>query len=56
MWLFFSVPLIFIILGSFTWWVASPSRPKISEFGRMMVGAGLFCLCLSLGAHFFPHK
>jgi hypothetical protein len=56
MWLFFTIPLLFIIFGSVTWWAASPTKPKVSEFGRMMVGAGLFCLCLSLGAHYFPRR
>ena len=52
MWLFFSIPALFLILGLVIWVAAS--KPKVSEFGRLMVLAGLIGLCASLSGHYFP--
>ena len=54
MWIFFSIPLIFIILGILIWAIAS--KPRVLEFGSHMVLAGLIGLCFSLGQHYFPKK
>ena len=54
MWVFFSIPVIFIVLGLIIWWGAA--KPKVSEFGKLMVLAGLIGLCFSLGAHYFPRR
>lgn len=48
MWLYFSIPVIFIVLGLVIWVAAS--KPKVSEFGRLM----LIGLCYSLSGHYFP--
>ena len=52
MWLFFSIPVIFIILGLLIWLLAA--NPTVKECGRLTVQAGLICLCFSLGQHYFP--
>jgi len=54
MWLFFSIPVIFIIMGLVIWVAAA--KPKVSEFGKMAVFVGLFWLCSSLTTHYFPHR
>jgi len=52
MWLFFSIPAIFVILGILIWAVAS--KPRVLEFGGYLVLAGLIILCWSLSGHYFP--
>lgn len=52
MWLYFSIPVIFIVLGCIIWGVAS--KPKVAEFGRMAALAGLIGLFLTVGQHYFP--
>ena len=52
--LYFSIPVLFLVLGCIIWWAASPTKPKASEFGHIMVAVGLFWLCSALGAHYLP--
>ena len=52
MWLFFSIPIIFIVLGLLIWLLAA--NPTVKECGRLTVQAGLIGLVLSLGQHYFP--
>ena len=54
MWLFFSIPVIFVVVGIVIWAVAA--KPKVAEFGRLTVLAGLIGLCFSLSGHYFPHR
>jgi hypothetical protein len=54
MWLFFSIPVIFIILGCIIWVAAG--NAKVSTFGHDMMLAGLIGLCFSLSGHYFPHR
>ena len=52
MFVFFSIPVIFVILGLIIWVVAA--KPKVSEFGRLVMLAELIGLCWSLSGHYFP--
>jgi hypothetical protein len=52
MFVYFSIPMIFVILGLVIWVAAS--KPKVSEFGRLVLLAGLIGLCWSLSGHYFP--
>ena len=54
MWLFFSIPVIFILLGTLIWAVAT--NPIVKELGRLTAQAGLIGLCFSLSGHYFPHR
>ena len=54
MWLFFSIPVIFIILGVLVWVLAS--NPTVKEFGRLTAQAGLIGLVFSLSGHYFPRR
>lgn len=56
MWLYFSISVIFIILGAILWSWSPATKPKLSEFGKMAVFVGLFWLCSSLTTHYFPHR
>jgi hypothetical protein len=52
MWLFFSIPVIFIVVGCIVW--AAAAKPKVAEFGRLTAQAGLIGLCWSLAGHYSP--
>ena len=52
MFVFFSIPVIFVVLGLVIWVAAA--KPKVSEFGRLVTLAGLIGLVFSLGQHYFP--
>jgi hypothetical protein len=54
MWLFFSIPVIFILGGGILWTWSPTTKPKLSEFGKMLVFVGAFWLCWSLTSHYFP--
>ena len=54
MWLFFSIPVLFILLGTLVWAVAV--NPIVKELGRLTAQAGLIGLCFSLSGHYFPHR
>jgi hypothetical protein len=54
MWLYFSIPVIFIVLGTLIWLLAANATLK--EIGKMTVQAGLIGLCFSLSGHYFPRK
>ena len=54
MWLFFSIPVLFILLGVLVWTFAA--HPTVKELGRLTAQAGLIGLCLTLGQHYFPHR
>lgn len=42
------LPLLFILLGMLLW---SFTKDKLSEFGRLMVLAGLIVTCMQLAGH-----
>jgi len=52
MFVFFSIPALFVVLGLVIWVAAA--KPKVSEFGRLVMLAGLIGLVFSLSGHFFP--
>ena len=52
MWVFFTVPVLFIILGLLIWVLAA--NPTLKECGRLTVQAGLIGLCFALSGHYFP--
>jgi len=54
MFVFFSIPIIFVVLGLVIWVAAS--KPKVADFGRLVMLAGLIGLCASLGQHYFPKR
>jgi succinate-acetate transporter protein len=54
MWLFFSIPVIFIVLGVLIWLLAA--NPTVKELGWLTAQAGLIGLCFSLSGHYFPHR
>ncbi len=54
MFVYFSIPVIFVVLGLIIWVAAA--KPKVSEFGRLMMLAGPIGLCFSLSGHYFPHR
>jgi hypothetical protein len=54
MWLFVSIPAIFAIFGALVYSLAPATKPKLVEFGHVTMAVGLFWLCWSLTAHYFP--
>jgi hypothetical protein len=54
MWFFFSIPIVFILIGTLVWAVAA--NPVVKETGRLVAQAGWIGLCLMLSGHYFPHR
>ena len=52
MFVFFSIPVLFIVLGLVVWVAAA--NPTAKEFGRLTLQAGLIGLVFSLSGHYFP--
>lgn len=52
MWVFFTVPVLFIILGVLIWVISA--NPTVKELGRLTAQAGLIGLVFSLSGHYFP--
>jgi hypothetical protein len=55
MWIYFSIPIIAILIG-LVMWVPEWKSVKFREFGRLTVLAGLIGLVFSLGQHYFPRR
>lgn len=53
MWMYFSVPLLFIIVG-FLCCLPPWRDPRLITFGWQCVLAGLIGLVFSLSGHYFP--
>jgi predicted RND superfamily exporter protein len=51
-WLYFSIPVLFIILGLLVWVISA--NPVVKECGRLTVQAGLIGLVFALSGHYFP--
>ena len=52
MWMFFSIPVLFIVLGVLVWVLSANATVK--ELGRLTAQAGLIGLVWSLSGHYFP--
>jgi Na+/phosphate symporter len=44
------IPLLFLVVGMIFWLVPKTS-PRLSEFGRIVMAAGVLTMCLSLTQH-----
>jgi vacuolar-type H+-ATPase subunit I/STV1 len=44
------IPLLFFVVGLFLWLVPKTS-PRLSEFGKIVMAAGIFTMCLSFTQH-----